>query len=230
MVTFDEHPCPYLPGRMARDRAFWADRFPAGLYEKFEDSAFRRSGHVVYQPVCKGCRQCVPIRVPVNRFQPSKSQRRSLRKNSDLQIEVGPPIATPEKFSLYQKYTADWHGAKPKETSEDFESFLYQSPVETLEFSYRDSAGQLLAVGICDFEPKSLSSVYFYFDPAHAARGLGTFSVVYELAYAKQRHLPHYYLGYFVAGCASMRYKSNFHPYELLGTDGVWRESSASSV
>jgi len=34
---------------------------------------------------------------------------------------------------------------------------------------------------------------------------------------------PHYDLGYWVTGCGTMQYKSNFRPFELLGTDGVWR-------
>ncbi len=33
---------------------------------------------------------------------------------------------------------------------------------------------------------------------------------------AREAGLPHVYLGYRVAGCASLRYKATFRPHELL--------------
>jgi arginine-tRNA-protein transferase len=95
--------------------------------------------------------------------------------------------------------------------------------VETLEFTYRDSAGRLLAAGICDVCRQSLSSVYFYHDPAEASRGLGTFGALWEIRAAAELGIPYYYLGYWVAGCDTMDYKASFRPYELLHPDGVWR-------
>jgi len=81
----------------------------------------------------------------------------------------------------------------------------------------------LLAVGICDVCEQSLSSVYFFFDPAHSERGLGTFGALYEIATATRLGIPHYYLGYWIRDCRQMRYKTSFRPCELLGTDGTWR-------
>ena len=72
--------------------------------------------------------------------------------------------------------------------------------------------------------PQSLSSVYFYFDPEQAGRRLGTFSALWEIEWAREMNIPHYYLGYWVAGCGAMEYKASFRPCEALGTDGVWRE------
>jgi len=106
---------------------------------------------------------------------------------------------------------------------EEYERFLYESPVETIECCYRDAGGRLLAVGICDVCSRSLSSVYFYFDPDEKRRGLGTYGALYEIELARRTGIPWYYLGYWVQGCGAMEYKSRFRPYELLGTDGVWR-------
>jgi len=61
---------------------------PADTYHAFMDAAFRRSGRLIYQPICAGCRACTPIRVPVAAFEPTKSQRRVMRKNADLVIDV----------------------------------------------------------------------------------------------------------------------------------------------
>lgn len=223
LVTSPDHACSYLPGRMARTRALWAASMPGELYHRFMDAGFRRSGKVIYQPVCAGCRACVPLRVPVETFVPSKSQRRAWRRNQDLYVSTAAPAATSEKHELYEKYRRGWHGSDETPDWESFVSFLYESPVQTLEFEYRDRAGKLLGVGICDVCASSLSSVYFYFDPEEARRGIGTFSAMFEIEWARHAGIAHYYLGYWVNKCSAMQYKASFRPCEGLGTDGIWR-------
>ncbi len=78
--------------------------------------------------------------------------------------------------------------------------------------------------------PQSLSSVYFYHDPEEHRRGLGTFGGLYEIESARALDIPHYYLGYWIAGCNTMQYKANFRPCEVLHPDGVWRELSADDA
>ncbi len=185
------------------------------------DAGFRRSGNFIYQPMCRGCRACVPLRVPVETFRPSKSQRRCSRLNRDLTVTAGAPAATDENYALYARYIQGWHG-RPDEGREQFKSFLYNSPVESVEFSYRDPAGRLIAVGICDVCDSSLSSVYFYFDPADARRSLGTFGALHEIEVARRLGVPNYYLGYWIAGCGNMHYKTAYQPCEVLRTDGTW--------
>jgi arginine-tRNA-protein transferase len=225
LITLPSHNCNYLPGRVARSRGFLAERMPAELYHAFMDVGFRRSGRLVYQPVCPACRMCRPIRVPVQTFAPSKSQKRAWKRNQDVVVSVeSPPTPTQEKFDLYERYVTERHGREDDATPEAFVTFLYESPVDTLEFTYRDAAGKLIGVGICDVCPRtSLSSVYFYFDPDESKRGLGTFSAVWEIDYCRRQQIPHYYLGYWIAGCGTMQYKSDFRPHEILGEDGLWR-------
>jgi arginyl-tRNA--protein-N-Asp/Glu arginylyltransferase len=203
---------------------------PARMYDAFMDAGFRRAGQMVYQPVCAGCRECIPIRVPVDRFQPDKSQRRCARRNADLFVSVAQPELTDEKLDLYRRYLTQWHAqpGKPAEEidREALESFLYRSPVKTLEFCYRSADQRLIAVGIADVSPQVLSSVYFYFDPSESARSLGTFGALYELAWARAHGIQHYYLGFWIRNCATMNYKARYKPAELLDTDGMWRDSS----
>ena len=214
--------CSYLPGRVTTLRAFATDQLDGEAYHRFMDAGFRRSGRMVYQPVCHGCRACVPVRVPVDRFRPDKSQRRCQRRNADLSVSVADPMPTDEKFDLYRRYVTQWHDGDDDRAA--FESFLYGSPVQTVEFCYRDGHGRLLAVGIADVCRQSFSSVYFYFDPAHRDRGLGTFGVLHEIAWAARAAIPYYYLGYWVSGCRKMEYKGNFRPCQTLGADGRWEE------
>lgn len=224
LAELPEHPCPYLPGRTASDRAVWADSMPAELYERFMDRGFRRSGKLLYQPMCRGCRACTPLRVRVSQFRPDKSQRRCQRRNQDLRVTVRRPACSEEKFRLYSRYVTEWHGRPESEDACAFEAFLYDSPLETtIEFEYRDGADRLVGVGICDLCPNCLSSVYFYFDPDEARRGVGNFGALEEIEFARRMSLPYYYLGYWVKGCGAMEYKGSFRPNEMLDPDGIWR-------
>ena len=231
LVQFPPHPCSYLPDRVATTRGFLAGKMPGDVYHRFMDAGFRRSGSLMYQTDCGICRECVPIRVPVARFAPSKSQRRAARDNADLAVSVARPELTDEKVDLYRKYVTHWHESNADgDLKQSLHDFLYQSPVQTLEFCHRDPAGQLLAVGICDVCAESLSSVYFYFDPAHSSRSLGTAGAIFEIRWAGERNIPWYYLGFWVRGCDRMAYKSNYRPFELLDADGLWREESGPPV
>jgi leucyl-tRNA---protein transferase len=218
------HPCPYLPDRQARLRAFYTPRIDPTVYHGFLNASFRRSGSVIYQPVCQGCRACLTLRVPVESFRTSKSQRRCQRRNADLTVTPGPLRDTDEKYELYRRYQSQRHRSEEPDSRSTFVNFLYRSPVDTVEFAYRDGNNQLLAVGICDICPESLSSVYFYFDPAHSHRGLGTHGALREIAFAAEMGIPYYYLGYWVRGCRKMEYKAAFKPCEALWPDGCWRE------
>lgn len=222
LVELPEHPCPYLTDRVAKNRALLADGMPAEMYRRFMDAGFRRSGRIVYQPICATCRACVPIRVPVATFAPTKSQRRCARRNADLAVTVARPEPTAEKFELYRRYVAERHREQDA-SIESFIEFLYTSPIDTIELTYRAHDGRLLAVGLCDVSASSLSSVYFYFDPSESRRGLGTFGVLTEIEHAGSCGIPYYYLGYWIEGCRAMRYKKDFVPSELLHPDGVWR-------
>lgn len=225
MLELPDPECGYFPDRPSSTRAFAVRQMPGELYHDFMDAGFRRSGQIIYQPVCRGCRLCVPLRVPVTGFQPSRSQRRVWRRNCDLQVEVGEPVPTEEKFELYRRYLAVRHtSGRMERTWSSFEEFLYSSPVETVECVYRDSSGRLIAAGICDVCSRSLSTVYLYFDPDDSRRSLGTWSALYEIELAQKLGIPYYYMGYWIAGCSAMEYKAEYRPCEYLDPDGVWRK------
>lgn len=228
----EPYPCPYLPGRMARQRGFRVAGMPGELYHELMDRGFRRNGDVFYAMVCDDCRLCVPIRVPVATFAPSKSQRRALRKNEDVTVQVGPPTFTPEKFALYRRYLAGQHGrseadddgsdsANGNEREDEFRASMYGAVVDTVEVTYT-LGDRLLATSLLDVCSRSVSAVYHFYDPDEGARSLGVFSVLMEIEYTRQLGVPHYYLGYWIEGAKTMQYKANYRPHELLRA-GRWQ-------
>jgi arginine-tRNA-protein transferase len=224
-----EHPCAYLPGRLARERAFRAERVSPVDYQQLMDRGMRRTGDIFYAPDCAACRACVPIRIPVDGFMPSKSQRRVTRRNADVTLAVGPLECSRESFELYQRYLAAQHPDSAATTTYDsFRESLYESAVDTMELRYL-LGDRTVAISIIDACPEGLSSVYHFFDPAHAARSLGVHSVLAEIDLASRLGLRWYYLGYWIASAHTMAYKANYHPHELL-VDGRWGSPSPAAL
>ena len=216
-----ETPCPYLPGRLARSEVYRADKLDASLYETLLARGFRRTGRMVYRPRCRGCSECRQLRVQVKNFIPTRSMRRVWRRNADMQVATGRPVVTDEKFDLYCRYLDGQHDSLMSRTPEAFREFLFDSPMTTYEFDYRID-GRLVGVSIADQCVAGLSSVYMFFDPSESKRSLGTYSVLWEIEHCRRQGLPFYYLGFYVAGAATMNYKSRFRPFELLVSDERW--------
>ena len=97
------------------------------------------------------------------------------------------------------------------------------NPFPTQEWCYFLD-GRLVGVGYVDDLPQGLSAIYFFYDPAHRNRSLGTWNVLNVIDVAAARGIPHVYLGYYVAGCQSMAYKTRFVPNQILGEDGRWHD------
>lgn len=193
-------------------------------YEAMLVRGWRRFGPDYFRPSCGGCRECVPVRIPISRFSPSKSQRRALRNAGDLRVVMGPPAVDEERLALYRR----WHAFRESErewapadldAEAYFMSFSFPHP-SARELAYYDhspdGAPRLVAVGICDETQSAWSAVYFYYDPDYARMSLGVANVAIQAELARSRGLTHLYLGYFVAGSRSMAYKARFRPLERL--------------
>ena len=224
LEEFDCGPCPYLEGRTWRIEQFSTASLDASIYERLLAEGFRRSGMSFYRNVCPGCDLCVPIRLDVSTYRPSRSMRHLDRVNADLGLSlVGADIAT-DRFELYRSYTEARHGedGKPPASIGSYASFLVASPLDSTRITeYRDAEGRLVATGYVDVLPEGLSSVYFAFDPAEGRRSVGTWSVLRELRLAAELGKKWYYLGFWVPGSRKMDYKARFSPFEYA-RGGKW--------
>ena len=223
-----EHACGYWPERIARDLVLDPDDpMLPGLYGPALAMGFRRSGRHVYRPNCERCQACTPVRIPVDRFVPSRSQRRCLARNADLRVSSRPAGRDAETFALYRSYVGSRHagGGMDDPSHEDFDAFLacLWSPTVFLETRLDD---QLLAVAVTDRLPTSLSAVYTFFSPEHASRSLGTFAILSQIEYARREGLPFLYLGFWIDSHPKMHYKQGFRPLEML-VGREWRSSES---
>ena len=153
-------------------------------------------------------------------FRPTKSQRRAVRRNEDVELEMAPPAATEQHVRLYNAWHADMHvrrGWRHDElTVEQYaDIFLAGRWSFAREFRYRQEE-ELVGVGLVDVLPESLSSVYFYHEPAWRQAAPGTFTILKEIEVARRSGRRWLYLGYWIEACDSMAYKANFGPHEIL--------------
>lgn len=223
IANADEESCPYLPGRTARMPL----RLPLGYldgaaFDELLDAGDRRAGPFLYRTACTSCSACEPLRIPVQRFVPSASQRKVAKRNAgDVRIELGRPAVTPRHLELFNRHKLERGlGATPS-TAHDYRLQFLETRVDTREVRYL-VGDRLIAVSLLDVGARAASSVYHYFDPDESRRSLGVFSVLAEVALCAAQGMDWYYLGLYVAGCRSLRYKAEYFPHERR-IDGAWR-------
>ncbi|MEM9293997.1 MAG: arginyltransferase [Acidobacteriota bacterium] len=216
----DEEPCVYLPKRSAEVDYQVLEGCPPEAYQKLLERGWRRFGQVFFRPACATCQECVGLRIDVDRFQPSRSQRRAWRRNRDVRIFLRRPRLSREHLELYEAFhreRTEHRGWEPQEADPHtyFLTFVHGAEAFGYELAL-EIDGRLVAVALLDLLPRGVSAVYCYYDPQHRHRSLGTFAVLAEIELARSRGIPHVYLGFRVEGNASMIYKKRFQPYQLL--------------
>ncbi|WP_323764978.1 arginyltransferase [Marinovum sp.] len=218
-------PCPYLEGRLER-KLFTALQGESA--EKLNDSlskqGFRRSQNVLYRPSCTDCAACMSARISVEAFAPSKSQKRTLRRNDHLARRATSPWATDEQYDLFRSYLESRHaeGGMADMDVFEFAAMIEETPIRSRVVEYTDrTEGSLTAVCLTDVLDDGLSMVYSFYKPELPRQSLGTYMILDHIEIAREAGLPFVYLGYWVPGSPKMGYKAKFAGLEVY-RGGRW--------
>ena len=213
-----EHPCSYLKDRSAT--TIFVDpmlTMNGRIYSELSDFGFRRSGAHVYRPNCRSCQACIPVRIPVALFQPSRAQKRCIKRNQDVISTLTDDINTDEHYALYESYINSRHadGDMYPPTRDQYEDFLSAEWGVTRYIELR-LEGKLIGVAVSDRLDQGLSAIYTFFSPSETSRSLGVLAVLRQLELAQTLKLPYVYLGYWIRECDKMRYKNQYRPLDMF--------------
>jgi arginine-tRNA-protein transferase len=145
-----------------------------------------------------------------------------VKRAARFRREVGTARVDDERLALYAKWHGNreqvWEWSPSEHTAESYaRDFAAPHPcLREVTFCDDDAGGRLVGVGLWDDMPNSASAIFFFYDPALEHESLGVANVVLGIEAAKRAGKAHVYLGYSVANCASLRYKSAYRPHEVL--------------
>jgi len=226
----DPHDCPYLD-KQAKETYLLAAEVESNELDHLLNFGWRRFAYYYFKPACDDCHQCTPIRIPVNTFKASKSQRKILNKahkhTGNLQVKFADKQYSSAIYDIYKSHNRRFN--QPCDSEKNFIDAHFNDTCPSMQSEYYLD-DQLIAVGFMDISDQSISSSYFIYDTNYQHLNLGTFSVLKEIEYTKKLGLDYYHLGYWIKDNASMAYKNRFHSHELMNWEtGEWELIQKSS-
>lgn len=220
-------PCPYLPDRKARMQVATPKALITfQVYSDLAQLGFRRSGTLISRPNCEACQACVPVRIEIANFKPSRVQRYTWKHHSSLEVSVHPLKDESEYFELYQRYMQARHadGENAYDLRAQYRDYLMESGIDSRLVEFREN-GLLRMVSIVDVHKDSLSLMYTFYEPSIAQSSFGTYSVLWLVEWCRQLQLPYLHNSYWIKRGTKLSYKSNFNSLQGFVHD-TWQPIS----
>ncbi len=169
-------------------------------------------------------RRVIPLRIRVSNFSASKSQRRVLNRNSDVDVLIRPVEITDESIALFERHKQRFESGVPDSIFDFLSGDPSRVPGETFEIAVR-LAGKLIAASYFDIGARSVSAIYGMFDPELTRRSLGIFTMLKVIEFGRENGKEFYYQGYAYEGESFYDYKKRFRGTECFDWNGNWTSS-----
>ena len=168
-----------------------------------------------------GIFRVMPLRLDLQRFVLSRSQKRVLAKNRDDRVLIRDASITAEKEALFYHHRRRFREHIPDSLHDFFSAEPATVPCRNREIGvYLD--GRLIAVSFLDIGKRSTSAVYAMFELAESRRSLGIFTMLEAIRYSQELGCRYYYPGYAYHEPSFYDYKKNFTGLEALDWRRGW--------
>lgn len=215
-----QEPCSYIEGNTQTIHYKIIQNSTKEQCEAYILRGWRRFGAMYFRPECADCHACESLKIDVENYEFSKSERRILRKNAHLTTIIRHPTLTQEHLTLFHRYHTYKHKTRnwepPKVDPRNYHaSFVYGHADFGYEILYFEGE-RLIAVDLIDVLDEGISSLYCYYDPEYRSHTLGKYTLLEQISLAKRLGLKWIYLGYYVESCPSLAYKADYTPFLQL--------------
>ncbi len=212
--------CSYLDDKQQTTHYKMVDNCSTIQCQELIERGYRRFGKMYFRPICTSCDECKSIKIDINNFKFSSSQKRVIKKAACITSYIQKPSLSKTHLELFEKYHLFMKNKKGWEHHPTTAQGYYNSFVDAHnDFGYEILyyiEDKLIGVDLIDILDDGISSIYFYYDPDFSAYSLGKLSLYNQITLAKNSQKKWIYLGYYVKDCPSLSYKSHYKPYLTL--------------
>lgn len=206
----------YLPMQALHTMVF--DRFCEDGWTYWADLLFRRN---YWEWRGQPCR-VILLRIRLDGFQFSKSQRKCLRRNDDLLLFKHPIRILPVHEWLFERHARRFSHNRPMSIYGFFSAFSSIMPCYGVQFDVLNPQRRLIASSFFHIGKKSVAGNYCIHEPDEWKRGLGTYTMLKEIEFAMEQGRPYYYPGFVYDVPSEFDYKLNFNNLEYFDWWGNW--------
>lgn len=204
---------------------FFYDRVLPEAMDHIWSNGWRHFGRYFYRYslIPHGGQICnvLPLRIRLDEFRASRSQKRILKRNQDLELRVQPAFVDDEVLSLFERHKKRFKDNVP----DSIYTFISPQP-SSVPCECKSVAlylkGRLVGVSYLDIGKEAASSVYQCFDPELKQRSLGICMILASARYSLEQDKTFYYPGYAYQERSHYDYKKNFSGLEAYDWDGSW--------
>ncbi|MBA3786164.1 MAG: arginine-tRNA-protein transferase [Acidobacteria bacterium] len=167
-------------------------------------------------------RGVLPLRIRLKNFVLSRSQRRIIKRNQELQTVIRPIEITPEKGILFEKHKQRFKHSVPDSIYDFLSNAPADTPCEALEVCLYNQE-KLLAASFFDVGRAATSGVYTMFATEENRRSLGIYTMLLVIDFSLKNNKAFYYPGYAYEGNSFYDYKKHFSALETFDWNGSWK-------
>lgn len=170
----------------------------------------------------------LPLRIRLAKFVLRRSQRRVLKKNLDIRLELQPAFVNPQVEALFARHKTRFSHSIP----ESIYNFISRRPAHipcrchSLTLYHQ---GRLVGISYLDEGERATSSVYQCFEPDLSKRSLGILMMLLSIRFSLERGKAFYYPGYVYPEPSEYDYKKRFAGLEFFDWKGHWLEFKTQS-